>query len=175
MVNSTKKCLRCGQMKSVEEYEKDSRCSTGRRNVCRTCRNNLRRKRYLERFPPGKRRPRNHAKEAEYARGKRRRHIATYLASGARKRAKKKNIPFTLDQHMDALILRTKPMKCELTGIPLRMADGTRDYDSISMDRVSPEAGYTIENIRIVCWAINAAAGTWGLNKAMEIFRKIKE
>ena len=169
-----KTCQKCGQSRSTTHYDKDSRCNDGYRNVCRICRNNQRKARYAERFPPGVRRPRNHKQEAEYARGKRRRHIAKYLIGGAKKRAKKKGLSFNLEDYREEIITRAEPMRCELSGIPLKMADGARDYDSISLDRMDPDYGYTIENVRIVCWAINAAAGTWGLKKALEIMRKVE-
>ena len=107
-------------------------------------------------------------------RGKRREHIAKYLIKAAKRRAQEKGVPFDLDEHLVVITERTKSRRCELSGIPLKIAEGQRDYDSISIDRIVPEKGYTIDNVRIVCWAINAAAGTWGLEKALEIMKKIK-
>lgn len=40
--------------------------------------------------------------------------------------------------------------------------DGGRTWDSPSIDRIDPSGGYTYDNIRIVCHAINCALGTWG-------------
>lgn len=33
----------------------------------------------------------------------------------------------------------------------------------LSIDRVDCTKGYTKDNIRLVCWWLNAAMGTWGL------------
>jgi hypothetical protein len=166
-------CTQCKKEKSVKDFEKDSRYRDNLRRKCRECRNLQRRESYSRRFPKGKRRPRNWAKEAEYAKGKRRRHIAKYLIQSAKRRASAKSLPFDLDMYEEEVIARVKPMRCELSGIQLKMADGQRDFDSISMDRIVPEKGYVITNIRFVCWAINAAAGHWGLSRMMEIMDKI--
>ena len=41
-------------------------------------------------------------------------------------------------------------------------SQGRRFWNTVSLDRRDPTKGYTIQNVRVVCWAINAAMGTWG-------------
>jgi hypothetical protein len=171
----SKACKVCAVLKPLSDYDKVRKCRSGLRNTCRDCRNVQRREAQAKKYPPGTRRPRNWKRDIEYSNGRRRRHVILYLIQAAKRRARKKKIQFDIDQHMDELIERGKPMRCELSGIPLQMANGTRDYNSISLDRVDGSKGYTIDNVRIVCWAINAAAGTWGLKRVVEIFNLIKE
>lgn len=87
---------------------------------------------------------------------------ATYLVSGIARRCKKKGMPFDLDQYIEELNARIAPACCELTGLPLRMKHGKRAWNSPSLDRVKPGLGYIYSNIRVVCFAVNAALGDWG-------------
>jgi hypothetical protein len=83
----------------------------------------------------------------------------------AKKRAEKYKVPFDLDQHVEKIKTRLARMRCEMTGIPLqRGSEGVADrkFNSPSLDRIVPSKGYVYKNIRIVCWAMNCAMGTWG-------------
>lgn len=53
--------------------------------------------------------------------------------------------------------------RCEITGIPFSYEP--RDPKAISIDRIDPNLPYSVDNIRIVCWWVNAAMGNWGLDK----------
>lgn len=50
--------------------------------------------------------------------------------------------------------------KCEITGKEFTW--GPKEPTSLSIDRINPDIGYTKENVRFVCWWINAAMGNWG-------------
>lgn len=45
---------------------------------------------------------------------------------------------------------------CALTGQPMTLDVGARDWTKASIDRVNPEGNYTLGNVHLVCWAINA-------------------
>jgi hypothetical protein len=66
-------------------------------------------------------------------------------------------------------------MRCEITGFPLREKHGKQDYNSPSIDRIDPSKGYLYDNVRIVCFAINAAMGQWGLEKLEALIKHWKE
>lgn len=57
--------------------------------------------------------------------------------------------------------------RCEITGIPFTW--GPKDPTTLSIDRINPVVGYTKENVRFVCWWINAAMGNWGLDKTKKL------
>lgn len=59
--------------------------------------------------------------------------------------------------------LEKQEFKCEITGHPFEWV-GRSPY-GLSMDRIDPNKGYTKDNVRLVCWWINAAMGRWGLEK----------
>jgi len=88
------------------------------------------------------------------------------LTAGAKVRATAKGLPFDLDpawvqEKLDRGV-------CEATGIPFNMATD-RGWDTPSLDRTEPSAGYTKANTRLVLFALNAACGDWGENRMLSI------
>jgi hypothetical protein len=63
--------------------------------------------------------------------------------------------------------------KCEITGIPFTW--DVRGPTTLSIDRIDPTKGYTKDNVRFVCWWINAAMGNWGLTKLKEVLKEWNE
>ena len=59
---------------------------------------------------------------------------------------------------------------CEITGEQFTW--GPREPTSLSIDRINPAKGYTEDNIRLVCWWVNAAMGNWGLDRLKKLIRK---
>lgn len=66
--------------------------------------------------------------------------------------------------------LESNGFKCEITGIPFNWE--SRSPTGLSIDRIDPALPYTPENIRLVCWWINAAMGNWGLDKLKELIKE---
>lgn len=58
---------------------------------------------------------------------------------------------------------------CEITGIPFSYT--ARSPTGLSIDRIDPTLGYTKDNVRFVCWWINAAMGNWGLEKLQDLIK----
>lgn len=92
------------------------------------------------------------------------------LVANCRTRAKKRGLPFDLDDHVDAVQERIDAGHCEITGCVFDLSPG-KSWNSPSIDRISPEKGYTYDNIRLVCNAINAAMGDWGEGVVWEMFK----
>jgi hypothetical protein len=90
------------------------------------------------------------------------------LVRHARFRAEKKRVAFDLSAHIDEIQKLIDNGLCEVTGLPLNL-DGGRTWDSPSLDRIVPAAGYLYSNIRIVCHAVNGAMGDWGEQKMVEM------
>ena len=68
-------------------------------------------------------------------------------------RAKRDNIAFVLT-HSDISDL-TIPINCPVLGIPLRQERGRQTDNSISIDRIDSDQGYTPDNVVIVSWRVN--------------------
>jgi len=99
---------------------------------------------------------------------------ASNLVCKARIRARKWDLPFDLHHHIDDLQQRINKGSCELTGYPLDLGPAkgrTRIYNAPSIDRIVPEKGYVYDNVRVVCFAANAAMGDWGEDKIRDIMR----
>jgi hypothetical protein len=86
------------------------------------------------------------------------------MLGAAKSRAKKKGLDYSLDKAW--LLARLTPMKCELTGLDLRMLDdehhGRQAPLAPSIDRIDSAKGYTKDNCRVVCWAINCGMSSFG-------------
>ena len=86
---------------------------------------------------------------------------AMCLIAGARVRCRKKGITFDLDGFSEELQRRIDLGACEISGIPFDLSPG-RKPTSPSLDRKNPAGGYTPNNVRVICHALNAALGDWG-------------
>lgn len=83
---------------------------------------------------------------------------------GAKHRAAKAGLPFDLEDHLDEIERRVLA-GCELSGLPFTI-DGPRDWDSPSIDRIRPERGYVLSNVRVIMWCLNSLFGYWGEHNA---------
>lgn len=87
------------------------------------------------------------------------------LAREARKRAAKRDLPFTLSRADLSLLIRRADGQCEVTGLPF---SHDRHQGSLyrpfapSIDRISSAGGYTLANVRLTCVIVNAAFNQWG-------------
>lgn len=95
-------------------------------------------------------------------------------ANGARQRARTRGLP--VDEDLCALALelyRAQGGRCALSGLPfnLRVVGGgkaRRPY-APSLDRVDAASGYTRDNVRLVCQAVNFALNAFGEDVLREI------
>lgn len=84
----------------------------------------------------------------------------------SRKRASVKGLPFELSQSDIRALWERCGGKCEITGIPfdfdlLEAKHARRPY-APSLDRINNDLGYSIDNLRVVCVAVNLAMNQWG-------------
>ncbi len=86
---------------------------------------------------------------------------AMCLIAAARVRCRNKGIHFELDGFAEELQRRIDTGRCELSGAAFDLSPG-RKATSPSLDRRNPDKGYTPENVRVICHALNAALGDWG-------------
>jgi hypothetical protein len=84
---------------------------------------------------------------------------ASYLVSGAKKRAKSKGLKFDLT--FEWALEKIQHGFCEATGIALQSStphsSGERNPWVPSIDRIDPSLGYVQSNCRVVVWIYNAA------------------
>jgi hypothetical protein len=170
MEMKTKCCSKCATTKTLDAFAVEPRSKDGRRYSCREC-DRMRNRTYIAKHRERRnaearaRRKENPTQDRLYQEGYRRRHPWKLILRHASQRAQKMGLAFDLDQHVVALTKRLSAMRCEMTGLPLTQGRGTlgaRKWNSPSLDRIDPAKGYAYSNIRIVCWGMNAAMGTWG-------------
>lgn len=84
---------------------------------------------------------------------------AETLLRGAKRRAFDKKLPFELDMEW----LNSRLSACELTGLPFSKYGVTPFRPMLaSIDRIDSSRGYTKENSRVICYALNSAFNEWG-------------
>lgn len=88
------------------------------------------------------------------------------LVNAAKYRAAKRGIPFSLTP--ENIQARIRKGLCELTGIPFDL-ETPRAWNAPSIDQIVPGAGYTEGNVRVVLYAVNIMANTWGPQRIVEI------
>lgn len=74
----------------------------------------------------------------------------------ARERANQKGIPFTITKDDLLNIWNKQQGLCKISKIPMTCEmDSGRVYTNISVDQIKPGKGYTLDNIQLVCSAVN--------------------
>jgi hypothetical protein len=165
-------CPSCRKQKLIEEFSVNRHLKSGRQKECRSCRSS--RRLTLRPVPDYKRRQLG----SDWYKAKNRagivdrrlnpaRRLRTLIAS-ARGRAKRSEIDFDLDNHLDPLLGRFLKGRCEITGIGFDL-EAKAAWNSPSLDRIKPDQGYVLGNVRFVLWAVNAALGNWGEDVFTEV------
>lgn len=81
------------------------------------------------------------------------RYVLNRLAKNAVRRWGSEN-PITTDHLI--WLFETQRSRCALSGILLTWGPGYASPTSMSLDRIDPDHGYSIGNVRLVCYAVNA-------------------
>jgi hypothetical protein len=150
----TRVCRKCGIAKPYSDYYANSKGS--RRSTCADCAKKSSR---VDKRTHPERTSATFKNWRDTRRG-------FALVNVARHRAKKRGLPCDLDpQNIQD---RIETGFCELTGIPFAL-DKPRSWNAPSLDRIDSTKGYTRENTRVVLYALNVMANTWGPGRILEI------
>ena len=88
--------------------------------------------------------------------------LVNYLVCRIRARAKKAQVPCSIDGEMFREIWHEQKGRCYYTGRKMRFGTNTRKVmhmDSATVDRVVPSRGYVRNNIVLCCRWVNSAKG----------------
>lgn len=96
--------------------------------------------------------------------------IKRRLLSFAKCRAKKFGIPFNLT--IDDIEV---PVMCPVLGVVLSVEIGKRSDNAPSLDRLVPERGYIVGNIRVISWRANRLKGDATLEDLKSLVRYLEE
>lgn len=99
---------------------------------------------------------------------------ARWLA--ARSRAIDKSIPFTITKEDLLAIWESQEGKCAVSGLDMTYELGEgRTYTNVSVDQIVPSKGYTIDNIQLVCMAVNQLKSDFSMDIILTLCSAIVE
>ncbi len=90
---------------------------------------------------------------------------AQTLMKGVRDRARIKGRAIDISVEWIADRIDEQDGRCLLTGIRFVLENPSESYHNPfrpSLDRISPKGGYTRENVRVICGAVNTMLSDWG-------------
>lgn len=89
------------------------------------------------------------------------------------KRRNHADVSLTIDDIVE--IWHAQNGLCALSGIPMKSNRGARGgvFNSPSIDRIVPSAGYHRANVRLLCFAVNAGRGTLRDDEYVEVCRAV--
>ena len=181
----TKRCSKCGQVKSLSEFYNQKSQKEGKSPSCKQCAKEYQRKyqagnqsrirkqqaEYARNHPEAKKRYQRKYEEthAEEILQRRRTWGHNNQETNSRARMRRKS-----DNPAHVLFLQTRsrakksnilftieetdlfiPETCPVLGIPLRKPGGPRSNNTASVDRLVPSLGYTPRNISVISWRAN--------------------
>jgi hypothetical protein len=163
-----KKCSKCHNEKENIEFYKNKRYKDNLSSWCKICQiqyNQQPRRKYH--------RKQYEIKNLDYVKNTRHEcHNRYYKTLNARFKkwktgAKLRNIPFnlTLDH------LKTLPMMCYYTGIPLTLEP--HNHNTVSLDRIDSNKGYDKNNICFCMWCINNIKRSYTVDHLISMSRSL--
>lgn len=89
----------------------------------------------------------------------------------AKARAVKSKLSFALTTDVMYDLLYTQRGICAISGVKLSFDKGS--FNVLSIDKIDPNAGYTLNNVQWVAWAVNRAKGDLPRDVFIEMCRSI--
>ena len=158
-----KKCTKCGEEKSLDEFHNQSRSKDGKQSQCKAC---------------AKTTSRNWGRQnrsaASAAMGQYRQTWDGAVREryhNSHHRAGVKGFEFTITQDYLFELLKQQNYKCALTGDDLSYISG--NSKKLSLDRKDNSKGYGIGNVQWVTWEVNNAKGKLSDALFIELCRKV--
>lgn len=134
-------CEMCGQEKEDSKFPKKSKIH------CKPCKH----KKYYDAVSQKERYLLSKLDPENSPNAKRKKNPARWLYHQAKARAKARELPFNIT--IEDIVV---PEYCPVFGFKLVMNEIGAKHDSISLDRIIPELGYTKGNVRVISWLANA-------------------
>lgn len=153
------KCFTCGEWLDPEEFDSHQEYSyrNHKDKRCKKCK-----------------RQQNLSARTNYSDEKKLYKVLQERWLGARDRANRKNIPFTITKEDLLNLWNKQDSKCAISKIPMTFEmDNGRVFTNLSLDQKVPGQGYTKENIQLVCQAINQLKSDWDMATVLYLCRSI--
>lgn len=146
IIDGKKKCFKCKIFKSVEDFSKNRSTFDGYQKVCKKC---------FANYDSVKK---GYKKKSE----NRKNNLNTYLnykTTNLKTKCKQKNLDFDLNNNFLYELYLKQNGKCYYTDIDIVHNLGCHQYNSISVDRLDPNKGYTKDNVVLASFSINSFKG----------------
>jgi hypothetical protein len=159
IINGKKKCFKCKLKLDVENFSKNRSTFDGYSKVCKECFSNY------ECVVKG------YKKKSE----KIKTDLKTYLnykLTSIKIKSEQKNIFFNLKKDYLFELYEKQKGKCYYTKMEIKHNKGCFQFDSISVDRLDPNKGYTEDNIVLCSFGINSFKGMLNESEFKNILRE---
>lgn len=179
-----KRCRFCCEIKPKDQFYNNTTSKDGLRGKCKSCmatenaayradpkNAETLRSKGAKRMAQWRSVPSNLAKQ-RVAEARRRSSSPKYALNLALHNAKKRSIvEVTRDQMVE--MWKAQNGCCALSGVKMTWGNGQITGTSMSMDRIDQNKEYTIDNVRLVCQAVNALRGRMSDEAMLEMARAI--
>lgn len=178
-MTQTKSCYSCKEIKPLTDFHVDNARKYKRASACKECRKVITRssaKAYREknikaiREQQRQHRVDNIEEYREKGKKDRRARPELYMWYDAGRRARQQKVPFTLTKE-DITI----PNKCPVLGMTLKQGVGKPLPSSPTLDKIIPELGYVLGNIKVISYRANSLKSDASLEELKKIVNYIEE
>lgn len=159
IIDGKKKCFKCKTFKPVEDFSKNRSTFDGYQKACKECFSNY------DSVQKG------YKKKSALLKSD----LKTYLrnkTSSLERKCREKNLYFDLDKEFIYNLYLKQEGRCYYTGENIVHNTGCHQYDSISIDRLDPNKGYTKNNVVLSLFAINSFKGMMNEKEFKEFLKK---
>ena len=179
-----KRCTSCGVEKPLEDFHVQYNAKDGRQFKCKVCCREWHQKYNSRPDVKENKKPRINAYNKQYRAENQQKAKDDYLkwrktspvhalGKSLRRALVRKMVgtPVTLKELFK--IWSDQEGKCALSGVDMTWGLGAYYPTSLSIDRIDSKEGYTKDNVRLLCYAVNAMKGVWGDDHVLELARAI--
>lgn len=160
---NTRRCSMCNIIKGASDFSAHNKSPDGLSYWCKSCRAAYYRERRRKADPALRERLRMADKRASFKH--RNKDPFQVMVDAARTRAKCARVPFSITANDLLRLWELCGGVCPVSGITMSLeiaqGHGNRKQNKASLDRIVPGYGYVPENVRLVCWAVNAMKQEW--------------
>lgn len=168
LTKTTKACTKCKEEKPLADYSDQRRSKDSKEGHCKTCRAAygaaLRRKKILTDPAFAARERARNLKNRRQQKSSSWPGWAASIISATLDRARRRGVPHAITKEDVLELVRDQNACCAISGLPLILSAGcgrTKNPFAPSIDQIIPGAGYTKDNIQIVCIMANTAKNNW--------------
>lgn len=160
IIDGKKKCFKCKERKSIEEFSKNRSTFDGYQKLCKECFSNEKSVKY------------NYKKRSQLRKQNLKEYLK-YKTSALKSKCKTKNVEFNLGDNFLYELYQEQKGKCYYSQLNIKHNKICSQFDSISVDRLDPNGGYTEDNVVLSAFLINSFKGKMNENEYKNILKVV--